>query len=47
MSVVVVLLVVALVALSLAYVLGPTPDTTRPGREWYPAGPDAQPWRTD
>jgi hypothetical protein len=47
MSVLVVLVVVGLVSLSFAYALGRTPDTTRPGREWYPAGPDPQPWRTD
>lgn len=31
----------------LGVVFGLTPDTRQPGRYWYPAGPDPEPWRTD
>jgi hypothetical protein len=36
-----------LIGLTAAMFLGWTPDTTQPGRKWYPAGPDPEPWRTD
>ena len=39
--------VVGFLGLSLAIALGHTPDTTQPGKRWYPAGPDPEPWRAD
>ena len=37
-------IVVGLLVLAVLIALGRTPDTTRPGRDWYPAGPDPEPW---
>ena len=38
---------VGLVGFAVAVALGWTPDTTRPVRYQYPAGPDPEPWRRD
>lgn len=45
--VVVFLVVLAAVMGGVAVVLGWVADTTQPGRLWYPAGPDPEPWRVD
>jgi hypothetical protein len=35
-----IVLIILTVVGGTAVLLGLTPDTRRPGREWYPAGPD-------
>jgi hypothetical protein len=47
LGIVVVLLGLAAVAGAIAVAFGWVPDTTQPGRYWYPAGPDPEPWRTE
>ncbi len=43
----IVLVFVFATLVGLAVVFGLTPDTRQPGRYWYAAGPDPEPWRTD
>ena len=43
----IVFIIVGLIGLAVAVALGWTRDSTRVGRDWYAAGPDPQPWRTD
>jgi hypothetical protein len=42
-----VLFFTGIAGLAIAVALGWVPDTTQPGRGWYPAGPDPEPWRND
>lgn len=43
----IVFITVGLLGFAVAVALGWTPDTTRPVRYSYPAGPDAEPWHRD
>jgi len=43
----IIIFVVATSLVGLAVLFGLTPDTRPPGRYWYAAGPDPEPWRTD
>jgi hypothetical protein len=45
LAIVLALVLGGLLGLAVLIAVGGTPDSTRPGKYSYPAGPDPEPWR--